>query len=82
MTVQMIIRTAKVRKGDVIVQQVPDEEHPYREVRLTECPVSGELIYEGTPHYVRYLTGYDDRANRVVMLTGTEFQMWQVLRGA
>lgn len=77
---QMIIRTGKVRRGDTVVQQVPDAEHPYREVTLTEPPLTAELFYQGHWHQVRYMTGFDARAGRVVKFTGTEHQVWQILR--
>lgn len=79
-TTQMIIRTGKVRRGDTVVQQVPDEQNPYREVVLTEVPVTAELLYQGAWHTVRYMTGFDNRAKRMVKLIGTEHQVWQIIR--
>lgn len=79
-TTQMILRTGKLRRGDTVIQQVPDEQNPYREVVLTEPPVIAELPYRGSDVPVRYFTGYDPRARHVVMLTGTEHQVWQILR--
>jgi hypothetical protein len=78
--VTMIARTSKIRRGDVIVQQVPDKENPYREVRLTETPVNGEILYQGRWIPVKYFTGEDVRNRKRVMYTGTEFQTWQIVR--
>lgn len=80
MQTQMIIRTGKVRRGDTVVQQVPDEKNPYREVVLTETPITAELLYHGKWHEVRYMIGFDNRAQRVVKLIGTEHQVWQIIR--
>lgn len=81
-TVTMIVRTGKVRRGDVIAQQVPDKDNPYREVRLTKPPVTGEIFYQGRWHLVKYFTGEDQRTGKTVMYTGTEFQTWQITREA
>jgi hypothetical protein len=77
---QMIIRTGKVRRGDTVVQQVPDADNPYREVTLTEQPLTAELFYQGRWHMVRYMTGFDAHSKRVVKFTGTEHQVWQIIR--
>jgi hypothetical protein len=77
---QMIIRTSKVRRGDTVVQQVPDEQSPYREVVITDTPMTAELVYQGKPVTVWYMTGFDNRAKRVVTMTGTEYQVWQIIR--
>lgn len=82
MVTQMIIKTGKIRKGDTVIQQVPDYNNPYREVELTEDPVTAELVYKGSSHQVRYFTGFDWQLKRVVKLTGTEYQVWQILRAA
>lgn len=79
-TVTMILRTNKIRRGDTIVEQVPDSENPYREVLLTEAPVAGELHYRGEWHPVKYFTGVDTRTRHTVKYTGTDYRVWQVVR--
>lgn len=78
--VQMILRSGKIRRGDVIIEQVPDAENPYREVVITEQPVVGEIFYQGHWHEVRYFTGVDSRTQRTVKHTGTEHRPWQIVR--
>lgn len=80
-SVNMIVRTSKVRRGDVIVQQVPNKENPYREVRLTAVPEHGEILYLGVWVPVKYFTG-EDQQGRTVKLTGTDYQTWQIVRSA
>lgn len=77
---QMIVRTGKVRLNDVVVEQVASGTHPYREVVVTEHPVTGEIFYQGQWVPVRYITGRDRLTDRTVRYTGTEFGTWQIVR--
>lgn len=78
-SVQMILRTPKLRRGDTVIEQVPSAEHPFREVTLTDVMI-GECAYRGEWHEIRYLTGLDRRTGKKVMYTGTEYRTWQILR--
>lgn len=80
MATQMILRTIKLRRGDTIIQQVPDKDNPYREVTLTEAPVPGEVLKDGKWIEVRFITGVDGRNRRTVKYTGTLYDMWQIVR--
>jgi len=78
--VQMELRTSKLRRGDTIIEQVADRDHPYREVVLIEHPTTDVMTYEGHDVPVKYLKGTDARTGRLVQYTGTEFTYWQIVR--
>lgn len=78
--ITMIVRTGRVRRGDVIAEQVPDQDNPYREVTITEHPEYGKIHYDGHWVPVKYLTGVDNRTGRKIKYTGVEYGTWQIIR--
>jgi len=76
-----VVRPHQLRRGDLITEQVIDDDRPERTVVINSV-AHGEVSYRGGRAPVLFVTGRDTRNGNQVVYTRTSWDFMEVTRGA